>query len=120
VAAGVYQINVRIPSSLPDGNLPVVAMVAGLSTQSGAVLKIAASAKLNARIPSGTLLARLLGRDTRGGGRIPASAYAKNDLRRLAWLGGLSGPAQHAAGGSHLARVSLQAVELQGRIVQLA
>jgi len=117
VAAGVYQLNVRVPSSLADGNQAVVAMVGGLSSQSGAVLKIAASAKLSALRITGTLLARLVGRQK---GLLPVSPYVRASLASLDWLGALDGPAQHASGGSHLAQVSLQAVEQQGRVAQLA
>jgi uncharacterized protein (TIGR03437 family) len=47
VAAGLYQINVQVPASLPDGDQPVVARIAGLSTQStAALLKVAVAAKL--------------------------------------------------------------------------
>jgi uncharacterized protein (TIGR03437 family) len=46
VGPGVYQINVRVPASLGDGNQAVVASVAGLSSQSAVLLKVAASAKL--------------------------------------------------------------------------
>jgi uncharacterized protein (TIGR03437 family) len=50
VGPGLYQINVQVPASLPDGDQAVVARVAGLSTQSsGALLKVAASARLAAR-----------------------------------------------------------------------
>jgi len=109
VAAGVYQINVRVPASVSDGDQPVVAMAAGLASQSGVILKVSAAAKLSARI-----------RTNPSRGRGPATFYARTNLARLQWLGGLSGPAQHAEGGSHLARVSLQAAEQQGRILQLA
>jgi uncharacterized protein (TIGR03437 family) len=46
VGAGLYQINVRIPASLTDGDQLVVAAVGGLTTQVNALLKVAASAKL--------------------------------------------------------------------------
>ncbi|MDQ1472937.1 MAG: hypothetical protein QOJ99_4417 [Bryobacterales bacterium] len=49
VGAGLYQINVRVPASLPDGDQPVIASVSGLNTQSGALLKVAASVRLAAR-----------------------------------------------------------------------
>jgi uncharacterized protein (TIGR03437 family) len=45
---GLYQINVRVPASLADGDQAVVASVAGLSSQPGALLKVAAAAKLSA------------------------------------------------------------------------
>jgi uncharacterized protein (TIGR03437 family) len=46
VGAGLYQINIRVPVSLPDGDQPVMAAVGGLTTQVNALLKVAASAKL--------------------------------------------------------------------------
>jgi len=49
VAPGLYQINVTIPAALADGDHAVFASVAGSSSQSGALLKVAASAKLTAR-----------------------------------------------------------------------
>lgn len=49
VGAGLYQINVRIPANLADGDHAVRASVAGLSSQTGALVKVAASAKLSAR-----------------------------------------------------------------------
>ncbi len=50
VGAGLYQINVRIPANLADGDHVVRASVAGLSSQTGALVKVAASAKLSARL----------------------------------------------------------------------
>jgi uncharacterized protein (TIGR03437 family) len=44
VGAGLYQINVRVPASLPDGDQLVVAAVGGLTTQANARLKVAAGA----------------------------------------------------------------------------
>jgi uncharacterized protein (TIGR03437 family) len=47
VGPGLYQINVRVPAALPDGDHAVVATVAGASSQStGATLKVATAAKL--------------------------------------------------------------------------
>jgi uncharacterized protein (TIGR03437 family) len=40
VGAGLYQINVTVPS-LAGGKYPVVAQVAGAATQSGVSLKVA-------------------------------------------------------------------------------
>jgi uncharacterized protein (TIGR03437 family) len=50
VAAGLYQINVRIPANLADGDHAVRASVSGQTSQTGALVKVAASAKLSARI----------------------------------------------------------------------
>lgn len=38
--AGLYQINIRVPDSVPDGNLPVSASVASVSTPAGAFLTV--------------------------------------------------------------------------------
>jgi uncharacterized protein (TIGR03437 family) len=47
VGPGLYQINVRVPTALADGDHAVVATVAGAASQtSGALVKVAASAKL--------------------------------------------------------------------------
>src|SRR5207302_1388098 len=60
VGAGLYQINIRVPASVADGDQAVVAMVGGLSSQSGALLKVAASAKLSAQSVVGSRLTRFL------------------------------------------------------------
>lgn len=38
--AGLYQINIHVPASMPDGNLPLSASVAGVSTPPGAFLTV--------------------------------------------------------------------------------
>ena len=38
--AGVYQINVTVPESTPDGDIPVVAQIQGVSTQSTAIITV--------------------------------------------------------------------------------
>lgn len=48
VGPGLYQINVVIPQGLADGDHAVVASVSGASTQSGALVKVAAASKLTA------------------------------------------------------------------------
>ncbi|HWZ31092.1 MAG TPA: SBBP repeat-containing protein [Bryobacteraceae bacterium] len=40
VAPGLYQFNVQVPASLPDGDNPITAQYNGLTTQSGVVLTI--------------------------------------------------------------------------------
>ena len=40
VGPGLYQINVTVPADLPSGDHPVIASVAGMSTQCEALLKI--------------------------------------------------------------------------------
>jgi uncharacterized protein (TIGR03437 family) len=47
VGPGLYQINVTVPASLADGDHAVIASVGGVSSQSGARLKVAAAAKLS-------------------------------------------------------------------------
>jgi uncharacterized protein (TIGR03437 family) len=38
--AGLYQVNIRVPSSAPDGNLPVSLGIAGVSTAPGAYISV--------------------------------------------------------------------------------
>lgn len=38
--SGLYQLNVRIPTSTPDGDIPVVASVGGVQTQAGATIPV--------------------------------------------------------------------------------
>ena len=45
VGAGLYQINVTIPTTLPDGDHAVSAAVLGVTTQLSALVKVAASAR---------------------------------------------------------------------------
>ena len=95
VGAGLYQINVRVPASLADGDQAVVAMVAGLSTQSGALVKVAASAKI---------------------------AAVKTRRRRpdhMLFLAAIAGDAKRPVSGGELARLTLQALERQGGLIQL-
>lgn len=54
VGPGLYQINVTVPTALADGDHAVVATVSGVASQSsGALLKVAASAKLTASLWKG-------------------------------------------------------------------
>jgi uncharacterized protein (TIGR03437 family) len=91
VGPGLYQLNVRVPASLADGDQAVVASVAGLNTQSSALLKVAASAKLSARVRGGiSLLARMLGvRDATHGLQPSGKFVGRQSVERLAWLGGI-------------------------------
>jgi uncharacterized protein (TIGR03437 family) len=43
IAAGLWQINLQVPSGLPAGDQAIVLMAGGQSTQSGVALKLAAS-----------------------------------------------------------------------------
>jgi len=117
VGAGLYQINIRVPASISDGDKTVVATVAGVSSQSTAKLKVAASAKLSALARS-RLLMLLAGVDP-SRGSVPRSVFARPAIERLAFLGGLRVAAQHAD-PSDLAEASMRAAEEQGGIVQLA
>jgi uncharacterized protein (TIGR03437 family) len=40
VGPGLYQLNVAVPASTPNGDVPVVATVGGLTTQSGAFIAV--------------------------------------------------------------------------------
>jgi uncharacterized protein (TIGR03437 family) len=109
VSAGVYQINVRVPSTLADGTYEVIASVAGLSSPSSVKLSVAAGAKLTPQILAGQqkLIQRL-------------SPYARESLRRLEWLGGLTPQAQHETGTMPLRRARLQAAEAAGGLIKIA
>jgi uncharacterized protein (TIGR03437 family) len=37
---GLYQLNVRVPASTPDGNIPVIARIGGVETQPGATIAV--------------------------------------------------------------------------------
>jgi uncharacterized protein (TIGR03437 family) len=39
-SAGVYQFNVKVPDSTPDGNVPVIVTMNGVSTQSSALITV--------------------------------------------------------------------------------
>ncbi len=98
VGPGLYQINVRVPASLSDGDKTVVATVGGVNSPSGAKLKVAASAKLAQTAASGLFRRMLAAPDPRRG-VLPAGMRPPM-LDRLVQLGGLNGPAQHAEGPS--------------------
>jgi len=40
VAPGLYQINVTLPTGLPDGDVPIVARIGGVSSPTGALITI--------------------------------------------------------------------------------
>lgn len=123
VGPGLYQINVRVPLSLSDGDTAVVATVAGVSSQSTARLKVAASAKLPTQSAATALrgfLRLLLGEADPRRGQLPGGFASGSRIEGLISLAGLSGPLQHASGGSDLAKASLSSAERQGCIVQLA
>lgn len=77
-AAGLDQISVRVPSGLADGDHSVVATVAGSSTQSNALLKVAASAALKSQIG-------------RGQAFHPLFRLDQSKIEDLILLGGLAG-----------------------------
>jgi uncharacterized protein (TIGR03437 family) len=56
IGPGLYQINVTVPSSLADGEYAVVATVNSVSSQTSALLKVAASARLAGFVRPGRLL----------------------------------------------------------------
>jgi len=81
VAPGLYQINVAIPAALADGDHTVVASTAGSSTQSGALVKVAASAKLTAR--------NTTRRGFLSAGKTRPPLYDKPGIEHVAWFAGL-------------------------------
>jgi len=81
VAPGLYQINVTIPAALADGDHTVVASTAGSSTQSGALVKVAASAKLTAR--------NTTRRGFLSAGKTRPPLYDKAGIEHVAWFAGL-------------------------------
>ena len=78
-AAGLDQVNVRIPSGLADGDHAVIAAVAGSSSQSNALLKVAASAAVKSQI-------------ARAPAFHPLFRRSRSKIEDLILLGGLSGP----------------------------
>lgn len=86
-AAGLDQINLRIPSTLADGDHAVVATVAGVSSPSTALLKVSAGAAVHARVPA-------RGASRRLEGLVASYGTRWEDLVRVA---GLLGP-EHRAG----------------------
>jgi hypothetical protein len=49
--AGVFQVNLRVPDGVPDGELPVVLTTEGRSTQPGAVLTSGVDAQDHVQMP---------------------------------------------------------------------
>ena len=80
--AGLDQINVVVPPARGDGDHPVIAAVAGSSSQSAALLKVVAGAALSARNSArGAALVRL--------GRSPIRGYRNSEeALRIAGLFG--------------------------------
>jgi uncharacterized protein (TIGR03437 family) len=94
VGAGLYQLNVRVPATLPDGDHDVVASVSGLSSQStSARLKVMASAKL----PTQSLTALL--RRSRLRGFHPAGLGTVAGLLQISSVARLAPPPPHSTGG---------------------
>lgn len=86
VGPGLYQINVTVPASLADGDHAVVAAVAGASTQAGALVKVAASAKIS------TLLSAFRALLAQSG--LTSPPYPKPSIEQVAFLGALLRPTQ--------------------------
>jgi uncharacterized protein (TIGR03437 family) len=105
VAPGLYQINVTVPAALADGDQAVVASVAGSTSQSGAMLKVAASAKLAA--VSATRRSFLV----RAKAQPPL--YNKPGIEHVAWIAGLTGIPQRIA-------VNVREGERDGCLQQIA
>ena len=98
VGPGLYQINVRVPASLADGDHPVVARAGGLSSQTtGANLKVAASAKLPAA--EARLAERLFGKRAVARAFVPPQLRAASRLEQTLWLGGLAEVEQYIRAG---------------------
>lgn len=93
VGPGLYQINVKIPTTVADGDQAVVATVAGIKTQSTALLKVAASAALKTQGLTAALKSRLFGQ--RVGAFLPLSDRGPS-IEDVIRLGGLFGPDQGA------------------------
>ena len=94
VGPGLYQINVRIPASLADGDHAVVARVSGSSSQAtGANVKVLASAKLPTQA---RLTERLFGRNAAFRAFMPAQLRTASRMEQVAWLGGLVDTEQYA------------------------
>jgi len=88
VGPGLYQINVRVPATLGDGDHSVVATVSGLNTQtSGAILKVAAAAKLPAS--QARLSERIFGKAAAARAFVPPQLRSASRLQQALWLGGL-------------------------------
>jgi uncharacterized protein (TIGR03437 family) len=84
VGPGLYQLNVRVPSTLADGDHAVLATVTGISSQStGANLKVAAAAKLTAQA---RLVDRVFGRQAAARAFVPTPLRADSRGQQIAWL----------------------------------
>ena len=93
VGPGLYQINVRIPAGLADGEYPVVATVSGSKTQSTALLKVAANAKLPSQTAVASMAARVFGATNARPRVVGRRRLTVEDMIRL---GGLFGPESRA------------------------
>jgi hypothetical protein len=94
VGPGLYQINVRVPATLADGDHAVVARVGGSSSQStGANLKVAAGAKLPST--QARLVERVFGHAAAARAFVPAQLRSSTRLEQVMWLGGLVDPEQY-------------------------
>ncbi len=104
-AAGLNQINVRIPSSLADGDHAVIATVSGSSTQSTALLKLSAGAAYKAQIFIGEFLAaRFNGRHTNPRAFHPLLLRGTAKVEDIILLGLLGGERRAGALSSELHR----------------
>jgi uncharacterized protein (TIGR03437 family) len=88
VGAGLYQINVRIPATLADGDHAVLASVLGSTSQAtGANIKVLASAKLPTT--QARMVERLFGKRAAVRAFMPAQLRTASRLEQVMWLGGL-------------------------------
>lgn len=118
VAAGLYQINVRVPAEVGDGDQVVVARVNGVGTTGTALIKVSAAAKLKEEISTARLMRRLMNSAEAYNGALPTSLRAGFTIERLTWLAGL--PPHRQTAGCLVDDKAHAAVRHAGSIVQLA
>lgn len=98
VGPGLYQMNVRVPATLADGDHPVVARVSGIASQStGANLRVQASAKLPTA--QARLVERMFGKTAVAAAFVPAQLRSASRLEQVQWLGGFAEPEQYIRAG---------------------
>ncbi len=117
VGPGLYQINVRVPAAVPDGDQPVVATVSGSRSQTTALLKVAASATLKTQSLGAALSLRMFGSSAAARNFRPFSREGRGSIEEVTRLGGLFGP-EHRAGAERSAAIH-QVKNWEGSIVQL-
>lgn len=117
VGPGLYQINVRVPAPVPDGDQPVVATVAGSRTQSTALLKVSASSALKTQSIGAALGLRMFGAGAAARNFRPLSSEGRGSIENVTRLGGLFGP-EYRAGAERSAGIH-QVKACEGSMIQL-